>query len=54
MSVSMPHFAAIGTDVLSILPATISNFDIDTYLKNFSKEISFSVTNNTVDEMRKI
>ena len=44
MSVSMP----------SILLATISNFDIDTYLKNFSKEISFSVTNNTVDEMRKI
>ena len=49
MSVSMPHFAAIGTDVLSILPAIISNFDIDTYLNNFSQEISFSVANNTVE-----
>ena len=48
------NFAAIGSDVLSILPATIDNFDIDTYLDNFSQEISFSVANNTVDEMRKI
>ena len=45
MSVSIPHFAAIGTDVLSILPATINNFDVDTYLNNFSEEIS----NNTVE-----
>ena len=48
------NFAAIGSDVLSILPATIDNFDIDTYLDNFSQEISFSVANNTVDKMRKI
>ena len=54
MSVSLPHFAAIGTDVLSTIPATIRNFDIDTYLNNFSEEISFSVADNTVDEMRKI
>ena len=40
------NFAAIGSDVLSILPATIDNFDIDTYLDNFSQEISFSVANN--------
>ena len=52
MSVLKPHFVAIGTDVLSILPATISNFDIDMYLNNFSEEISFSVANNNVDEMR--
>ena len=48
------NFAAIGSDVLSILPATIDNFDIDTYLDNFSQEISFSVANNTVDKMCKI
>ena len=50
----MPNFAAIGSDVLPILPATIGDFNIDTYLNSFSEDISFIVANNTVNEMNKI